>query len=81
MSEKTAKAFNTLHEKMLESEQYRQGYQAGLRSIRQLFAMSIEALKDSRRRHLGMHNQFAAGWARAMQEVIWQKMRLGGEAA
>lgn len=81
MSEKTVKAFNTLHEKMLESNRYRTGYQTGLRHVRAFLKMSINELRAVRRWYLHTHNSFAAGLARAIHEVIWSKLRKGGEAA
>ena len=86
MSEKTQVAFNVLHEKILgfqsdTSEQYRLGYMSGLRSMQRLLLKTVDELRNERRRYIDRHTPFAAGVARAIQEVIWSKMRQGGEAA
>lgn len=87
MSEKTAKYFNLVHEAILgantfESGLYRLGYMSGTRNAVSLYLpKTINALRAYYLLHLGLHTPFAAGLARAIQEVIWDKQRRGGEAA
>lgn len=87
MSEKTAKYFNRVHEAILgantfEAWLYRLGYMSGARNAVSLYLpKTVSALRAYYLLHLGLHTPFSAGLARAIQEVIWEKMRLGGEAA
>ncbi len=72
MKEATKKCFNILHEKMLDSTEYKAGYQFG-RQVRSILeTLTVDALVGKRHLYISSRTPYAAGVARAVLEVIWE---------
>ncbi|MBP2638298.1 MAG: hypothetical protein H6Q72_4205 [Firmicutes bacterium] len=81
MAQVTMKCFQLIHEKMLASKEYKLGYHTET-EFRGLYRLNpVSRLRELRTKHLLAHNQFSAGRAMVILEVIYETERQGVDAA
>jgi len=81
MPQVTMKCFQLIHEKMLASKEYKLGYHTE-KEFRGLYRlMPVSRLRELRTKYIMDHNQFSAGRAMVILEVIYEKEQQGVEAA
>jgi len=81
MAEKTMKCFQLIHERMLASKEYKLGYNTGKEFCGLYRLMTISRLRELRTKYIMDHNQFSAGRAMVILEVIYETEQQGVDAA
>ncbi len=74
MSRLTRKYFALIHQKMMESRDYRKGYEDGCSKRRHFERLSAEDLRELRYQFIAAHSPYHAGMAYAVLEVLWDKL-------